>query len=133
MVSLWGSKKDDDPEPAGTQNGESSERIAEHQPPRLSEADERTRLLLPPTSGGYLSPDDPAVSAVAVHYCLLLLTQPTRYLHTTSGVYASCATSLFCFPLPPSSGGFYCWYPFSSARPECTLEGPGSLISPTPL
>jgi hypothetical protein len=62
MVSLWGSKKDDDPEPAGTQNVESSERIITNQPPRNSEADERTRLLPPPTREGYLSPDDPAVS-----------------------------------------------------------------------
>lgn len=59
MVSLWGSKKDDDPEPGVSHDGESSERIAQ---PRHSEADERTRLLPPPRHEGYLSPDDPAVS-----------------------------------------------------------------------
>lgn len=58
MVSLWGSKKDDDAE--GTpQNGESSDHIAE---PRASEANERTRLLPSQPHDGYLSPDDPAVS-----------------------------------------------------------------------
>ncbi|PMD51792.1 uncharacterized protein K444DRAFT_669503 [Hyaloscypha bicolor E] len=60
MVSLWGSsKKDDDHEAARSQNGESSEHIAQ---PRVSEADERTRLLPPQTHEAYLSPDDPAVS-----------------------------------------------------------------------
>ena len=75
MVSLWGSKKDDDPEPAGTQNGESSDRIITNQPPRLSEADERTRLLPPPTREGYLSPDDPAVS-----YALHISSDPSFVL-----------------------------------------------------
>jgi len=60
MVSLWGNKKDDDPESRQfVSNGESS---AE---PRISEANERTHLL-PPSSAagreGFLSPDDPAVS-----------------------------------------------------------------------
>lgn len=60
MVSLWGSsKKDDGHEAARSQNGESSEHIAQ---PRVSEADERTRLLPPQTHEAYLSPDDPAVS-----------------------------------------------------------------------
>ena len=59
MVSLWGSKKDDDPDAAPSGNGESSDRVA-HQQPRHSEADERTRLI-PPSHEGYLSPDDPAV------------------------------------------------------------------------
>jgi len=59
MVSLWGSKKDDDPEGAAPQNGESSEHFVQ---PRISEANERTRLLPPPSQEGYLSPDDPAVS-----------------------------------------------------------------------
>lgn len=59
MVSLWGSKKDDDPEDTSVrpQHGESSE----HAEPRTFEANERTRLL-PPPSQGYLSPSDPAVS-----------------------------------------------------------------------
>jgi hypothetical protein len=60
MVSLWGSKKDDDAEGA-PHNGESSDHIAE---PRASEANERTRLLPPQPHDGYLSPDDPAVSLI---------------------------------------------------------------------
>lgn len=59
MVSLWGSKKDEDPEARRPVSaGQPSE-------PHLSEADERTHLLPPPTAGGregFLSPDDPAVS-----------------------------------------------------------------------
>jgi len=65
MVSLWGSKKDDDAEARTTvSNGESSEQ------PRLSEANERTRLLPPPAAGreGFLSPDDPAVSLICYAY-----------------------------------------------------------------
>ena len=60
MVSLWGSKKNDDPgdTSAQPQNGQSSSDYAE---PRPSDANERTRLL-PPPSQGYLSPGDPAVS-----------------------------------------------------------------------
>jgi len=60
MVSLWGSKKDDHPEDDHSQNGDSSEPLAQ---PRVSEANERTRLLPPPPHEGYLSPDDPAVSS----------------------------------------------------------------------
>jgi hypothetical protein len=63
MVSLWGSGK----------NGEQREDGNEDQPHaasshhdthvRQAEADERTRLLPPQRAGGgYLSPDDPAVS-----------------------------------------------------------------------
>jgi pimeloyl-ACP methyl ester carboxylesterase len=62
MVSLWGSKPDDehDHDAAASQNGDSNS--ARQQQPRTSEADERTRLLPPPVQDGYLSPDDPAVS-----------------------------------------------------------------------
>jgi hypothetical protein len=63
MVSLWGSNK----------NGEEHEDGEEDQPRAASshddthvrrpEADERTRLLSSQhADGGYLSPDDPAVS-----------------------------------------------------------------------
>ncbi len=65
MVSLWGSKKDENPEADGQnggQNGESSDPASQ---PRPSEADERTRLLPPPREG-YLSPDDPAVSVLSL-------------------------------------------------------------------
>jgi hypothetical protein len=58
MVTLWGSKKNDDDaadEPRSEAYGEA--------PPRNSEADERTRLLPPQArQDGFLSPDDPAVS-----------------------------------------------------------------------
>lgn len=59
MVSLWGSKKNDDPNPPLEHDDD------EAGDSRLSQADERTRLLPPPAQGGrdgYLSPDDPAVS-----------------------------------------------------------------------
>merc|ERR1712093_147962 len=57
-MALWGNKNDDDPDGPVSQNGDSSSHVVL---PRASEADERTRLL-PPPSQGYLSPDDPAVS-----------------------------------------------------------------------
>lgn len=60
-MALWGTKNDDDPEgTTASQNGDSSSHVVV---PR-AEADERTRLL-PPPSQGYLSPDDPAVSALS--------------------------------------------------------------------
>lgn len=62
MVSLWGSKTDDEPENAPRQNGDSS-----RPRPSAEPADERTRLLAnhpPPVQDGYLSPDDPAVSNI---------------------------------------------------------------------
>lgn len=66
MVSLWGSKNDDD----AVRNGDAPllHDDAETSTPRRSEADERTRLLPPPPQGhaGYLSPDDPAVCLCAV-------------------------------------------------------------------
>jgi hypothetical protein len=58
MVSLWGSKKDND-----NAADESRIDVPGEAPPRHSEADERTRLLPPPSRrDGFLSPDDPAVS-----------------------------------------------------------------------
>jgi hypothetical protein len=63
MVSLWGSKKDND-NPA-----DESRSDLQSETPRHSEADERTRLLPPPARhDGLLSPDDPAVRVV---YCRL--------------------------------------------------------------
>lgn len=69
MVSLWGSKKDnnnqtDDPR---YDNGEAvvthNDNMSAPAPRQSSEADERTRLLPPPSRrDGFLSPDDPAVS-----------------------------------------------------------------------
>ncbi len=83
MVSLWGSKKDEDPEANGQnggqdggQNGESSNQASQ---PRLSEADERTRLL-PSHHDGYLSPDDPAVSIGSVSiYSYVILQGPPKH------------------------------------------------------
>lgn len=65
MVSLWGSKNDDEDRPEG-QDGETTPTNPGdgRQPPRRSgdeDADERSRLL-PPRREAYLSPDDPAVS-----------------------------------------------------------------------
>jgi|HubBroStandDraft_4_1064222.scaffolds.fasta_scaffold3097618_1 hypothetical protein len=57
MVSLWGSKKDHD-----NAANESPSDI-QGEVPRDSGADERTRLLPPPSrQDGFLSPDDPAVN-----------------------------------------------------------------------
>ena len=69
MVSLWGSKNDEDEHEDG--DGDSTPTGGEESrqpPPRRSEgrdADERTRLL-PPRRDGFLDPDDPAVRAVAL-------------------------------------------------------------------
>jgi len=67
MVSLWGSKTDDEPENAPRHNGDSSHSHTHSRP--SGEADERTRLLVhnpPPVQDGYLSPDDPAVSLLPI-------------------------------------------------------------------
>jgi hypothetical protein len=62
MVSLWGSKKDDDSAADGTRY-ENNDGAHDEATPRHSETDERTRLLPPPARhDGFLSPDDPAVS-----------------------------------------------------------------------
>lgn len=64
MASLLGfKKKNADPEDRPTTTDSPAESSVSQ--PRASEADERTRLLPPPATGGrdaYLSPDDPAVS-----------------------------------------------------------------------
>lgn len=61
MVSLWGSKKDDDPEADAEQSG-NGEQTDPPAPRQSVEANERTRLLPPQQPHqGYLSPDDPAV------------------------------------------------------------------------
>ncbi|GAB7341455.1 hypothetical protein MBLNU457_7694t1 [Dothideomycetes sp. NU457] len=72
MVSLWGSKNNDEEQDAGSNRGTNS-RGGSRAPPsreeyehREAEADERSRLLprqpRPPHADGYLDPDDPAVS-----------------------------------------------------------------------
>lgn len=62
MVSLWGSKKDEEDETP--QNGDHDEaegsRPTSGRQPDRRDPDERTRLL-PPRNDGYLDPDDPAV------------------------------------------------------------------------
>ena len=62
MVSLWGSKKDGDDGDDRPQSAAEGDASRSSPPPRQSveEPDERTRLL--PPRGGFLSPDDPAVS-----------------------------------------------------------------------
>lgn len=68
MVSLWGSKNGESNQNGDDrdheQDGEGS-RPSSRQPPGRSshEADERTQLL-PPGRGGFLDPDDPAVSLI---------------------------------------------------------------------
>lgn len=68
MVSLWGSKQDGEQgEDDENQNQPGAPDENEHSRPashsrRQADPDERTRLLPPPAHGGYLSPDDPAVS-----------------------------------------------------------------------
>ena len=78
MVSLWGTKdkKDggdnhDDHEQSNSQHGEGSSHAPHER--HSHDADERTRLLPPPSSSGYLDPDDPAVSA-SLHRLLELFT-----------------------------------------------------------
>jgi pimeloyl-ACP methyl ester carboxylesterase len=64
MVSLWGTKKKNNDPEGRTTDSPAESSISQ---PRTSEADERTRLLPPPATGGrdgYLSPDDPAVSSL---------------------------------------------------------------------
>ena len=70
MVSLWGSKNGEsnknDEEHEDEQNGEGSRPTSRQPGGRSShEADERTNLL-PPGRGGFLDPDDPAVSPAKV-------------------------------------------------------------------
>ena len=62
MVSLWGSKNDDENEEG--QDGTRPQSASHSQQPE--DANERTRLLHPPPHApnrgdGYLDPDDPAV------------------------------------------------------------------------
>jgi hypothetical protein len=75
MVSFAGSKKKNDDAEARTAGFYEGSSVS---PSRISEADERTRLLPPLATGGrdvYLSPDDPAVSS-----CLSVL---ERYVATS--------------------------------------------------
>jgi hypothetical protein len=60
MVSLWASKKGEEPEARTIGSSYHGESI-DYTQPRFSAAAERTRLL-PPPGQAYLSPDDPAVS-----------------------------------------------------------------------
>ena len=69
MVSLWGSKNDDEGRPDDRSEGDDGDTTptnpsdSQHPPRRVGgeEPNERTRLI-PPRREGFLSPDDPAVS-----------------------------------------------------------------------
>ncbi|KAK5088946.1 hypothetical protein LTS08_000651 [Lithohypha guttulata] len=63
MVSLWGSKNNQEEQDEDQENGRPTTSTSQTDTPRQSEeANERSRLLPPPDRRGYLSPDDPAVS-----------------------------------------------------------------------
>ena len=63
MVSLWGSNKNGDEREDGGEDQPRGASSHDETPGRQAEANERTRLLPPQQAdGGYLSPDDPAVS-----------------------------------------------------------------------
>ncbi len=113
MVSLWGSKNGeerdhgDDAEDDGGDGG--------HQPRHSGgrEPDERTRLL-PPRNDGFLDPDDPAVSFSNAFHTSLLTSD--RYLPTIYGASELSDTFVFSSLSLVSYGGYYFWYPYSSAR-----------------
>jgi hypothetical protein len=96
MVSLWGSKNNDEEQlDDGSTTPRGSTEDTRRPPSRRSyerrerEADERTRLLpaqpRPPHSDGYLDPDDPAVSHLFLLYRLGAVLTARRCLLTTSG------------------------------------------------
>ena len=92
MVSLWGSKKNNQQSGADEGDMDHDEEAPAHQsqdrapPPRRRHDDERTPLL-PPSREGYLSPDDPAVSPrVTFTHARLCLTRIARSHRTTSGL-----------------------------------------------
>jgi hypothetical protein len=105
MVSLWGKKDDDEQaDEVVSNNGGSSTHRDAH--PRPSSADERTRLLPPPSREGYLSPDDPAVSSARA--MLRTSSNPVyRSLRTTCGRYGLRATLPFSSLSSIFSGGPY--------------------------
>ena len=90
MVSMWGSKKDDDAEQEPSHDGESSQH-GQQAPRHSEEANERTQLL-PPNREGYLSPDDPAVGQ-AIPHSETMLTVCYRSPLITSGASDSYDTS----------------------------------------
>ena len=98
MVSLWGSKNDDDENEEG-QDGTRPQSASHSHPPE--DANERTRLLHPPPHApnrgdGYLDPDDPAVGWPAIDRAVYA--NGPRYLLTISGLSEPSAT-LRCFSL----------------------------------
>lgn len=60
-MSLWGRKKDKSTGSPHTQNEEEGRHAPEQ---RFEEPTERSRLLPVDRNGGFLSPDDPAVSLI---------------------------------------------------------------------
>ena len=69
MVSLWGSKKGQENDNEPEEREERPTSSSRHEPPerRSHEADERTRLLPPRDSQGYLDPGDPAVGSLSAY------------------------------------------------------------------
>lgn len=106
MVSLWGTKNDEEDRPEGEGEGEDGETTPTNagdsrQPPRRQgggNPDERTRLI-PPRREGLLSPDDPAVSLILPISSMIFLLEltPERYLPTTCGVSEHFAISQSSF------------------------------------
>ena len=144
MVSLWGSKKNDEEQEAGSTRGSNS-RGGSRAPPsreeyeqREADADERTRLLprqpRPPHADGYLDPDDPAVSYIYLHSRASTTrnTNPLRFRRTTSGPFDSSAFSPSSSSPLPLSGGFCSLLASSSLHLDCTLAALASSTFPTP-
>lgn len=81
MVSLWGSNKNGEQREDGDEDQHHAASLHDDTHVRRAEVDERTRLLPPQRAdGGYLSPDDPAVSDNVF--------DPSRYPRLTSPGFA---------------------------------------------
>lgn len=137
MPTLWGSNKDDQsnngdetPRDNGANQGSGSHGAPSHE----REPDERTHLIPREDReprGGYLSPDDPAVSKIVSTVLALLLTM-SRYLRTISGAFVPSATSLSSSSASHPCGGCCCSSPSSSVHLACILADPASSMSRIP-
>ena len=130
MVSLWGSNKNGE---EGHDEGEDHDQLAQtsssdHQP-RRSEANERTRLL-PPSNGGFLDPDDPAVCCKSVVHSLGPSLTSLRFPHIISSECELSDTSKSSSLSSASFGGCYYWSPPLSVHQSSILEALASSTSP---